>query len=315
MIAAILLALTPVFFVLALGYAAGRLAIVENHHVDGFNKLVMSFSLPAALFVATASASRDEMVDQLPLCVILSVVMLAVLMLWYALARLLLKASKADAALQALTIAFPNLAGVGLPIVASVVGPGGTVPIAVALAAGSVLVTPLALVVVELNTSDDAAGQMSPPLRVLRSFRRALSKPVVIAPFLGVVWSLLQLPIDPVASASLELIGQAAAGVALFLTGLILSAQPFRLDWRIVSATVVADIARPLLAVAVVAAIPAPAETARVAILLAAVPSGFFGILFGISYRQDSAALGSMVAASTVVSIATLAIAIAMLFP
>jgi hypothetical protein len=33
----------------------------------------------------------------------------------------------------------------------------------------------------------------------------------------------------PVASASLQLIGQAASGVALFLTGLILSAQPFRL--------------------------------------------------------------------------------------
>ena len=33
----ILLALAPVFFVMALGYGAGRFGIVENHHVDGFN--------------------------------------------------------------------------------------------------------------------------------------------------------------------------------------------------------------------------------------------------------------------------------------
>ena len=48
-----------------------------------------------------------------------------------------LQESKADASLQALTIAFPNLAGVGLPIMSAVVGPSGTVPVAVALASGS----------------------------------------------------------------------------------------------------------------------------------------------------------------------------------
>jgi malonate transporter and related proteins len=51
---AILLALAPIFFVLALGYCAGRLRLVENHNVDDFNTLVMTFALPASLFVATA---------------------------------------------------------------------------------------------------------------------------------------------------------------------------------------------------------------------------------------------------------------------
>ena len=45
MVAVISLALAPVFIVLALGYAAGRFSIVDNHHVDGFNKLVLSQSL------------------------------------------------------------------------------------------------------------------------------------------------------------------------------------------------------------------------------------------------------------------------------
>ena len=85
------------------------------------------------------------------------------------------------------------------------------------------------------------------------------------------------------------LIGHAAAGVALFLTGLILSAQPFRLDWKVVSATWIADIIRPLLTAAVVFLLPVSTEIAKVAILLAAVPSGFFGILFAVNYRLDSA--------------------------
>jgi malonate transporter len=109
--------------------------------------------------------------------------------------------------------------------------------------------------------------------------------------------------------------GQAAAGVALFLTGLILSGQPFRVDWQVVGATAAADVIRPLLAVAVVYFLPVASETAKMAILLAAVPSGFFGILFAVNYRMDSAEMGSMVTASTVLSIATLAVAIALLFP
>jgi Na+-translocating ferredoxin:NAD+ oxidoreductase RNF subunit RnfB len=38
---AIVMALAPVFFVLLLGYAAGKFHIVDNHQVDGLNALVM----------------------------------------------------------------------------------------------------------------------------------------------------------------------------------------------------------------------------------------------------------------------------------
>ncbi|MFZ1428745.1 MAG: AEC family transporter [Geminicoccaceae bacterium] len=312
---AILLALAPVFFVLALGYGAGRLRIVDNHQVDGLNALVMDFALPASLFVATASASRAQMFAQAPLFGILCLVMLLLFFAWYILARIFSEITNADASLQALTIAFPNLAGVGLPIASAVLGPAGTVPVAVALAAGSILVSPLTLIMVELSGSKQGGAVEPPTVRMLRALRRALTKPVVIAPALGILLSLSELKLGPVAEACLMLIGHAAAGVALFLTGLVLSAQSFRLDWRVVAATAMADIIRPLLAAAVVFALPVSAEIARSAILLATVPSGFFGILFAVNYRLDSAVIGSMVTASTIFSILTMAIAISVLFP
>jgi malonate transporter and related proteins len=58
----ILMALAPIFFVMALGFFAGRMRAINNHHVDELNALVMNFALPASLFVATASAPRSEMV-------------------------------------------------------------------------------------------------------------------------------------------------------------------------------------------------------------------------------------------------------------
>jgi malonate transporter len=311
---AILMALVPVFFVLLLGYAAGKFHVVDNLHVDALNALVMDFALPASLFAATASASRREMIEQVPLFLVLGVTMLLLYLAWYLAARRFSKVSRSEASLQALTIGFPNLAGVGLPIMTSVVGPAGTVPVAVALAAGSILISPLTLIIAEMGAAK-ARGEQMAARQVLTAVRRAITKPVVLAPALGILFSLSDVSLDALAHASLALIGSSAAGVALFLTGAILSAQSFRLDWKIIAATLASDIVRPLLAVAVIRIIPVAPDAAKTAILLAAVPSGFFGILFAVNYRLDSARAGSMVIASTAFSVVTLAIAIAMLFP
>jgi malonate transporter len=311
---AILMALVPVFFVLLLGYAAGKFHVVDNLHVDALNALVMDFALPASLFAATASASRRQMIEQVPLFLVLGVTMLLLYLAWYFAARRFSKVSRSEASLQALTIGFPNLAGVGLPIMTSVVGPTGTVPVAVALAAGSILISPLTLIMAEMGAAK-ARGEEMAARQVVTAVRRAITKPVVLAPALGILFSLSDVSLDALAHASLALIGSSAAGVALFLTGAILSAQSFRLDWKITAATVASDVVRPLLAVAVIRVIPVAQDAAKMAILLAAVPSGFFGILFAVNYRLDSARAGSMVIASTAFSVVTLAIAIAMLFP
>jgi malonate transporter len=311
----ILMALAPVFFVLLLGYAAGKFRIVDNHQVDGLNALVMDFALPASLFAATASAPRHEMLAQTPLLLSFGLTMLLLYVTWYWAIRMFSRISMADASLQALTISFPNLAGVGLPIAISVLGPAGTVPVAVALASGSILVSPLTLIIVEICVARARGASERPSVQILTAVRRAITKPVVLAPALGILLSLSGMKLGALADACLSLIGSAAAGVALFLTGLVLSAQSFRLDPAVVAATAASDIIRPLLAVAIVHLVPVAPEVAKTTILLAAAPSGFFGILFAVNYRLDSATAGSMVTASTVFSILTMAIAIAVLFP
>src|SRR5262249_3816681 len=105
----ILMALAPVFFVLLLGYAAGRFRIVDNRHVDGLNALVMDFALPASLFAATGSASRHELLVQGPLFLIFGLTMLLIYFASYWAIRLFSSVSRSDASLQALTIGYPNI--------------------------------------------------------------------------------------------------------------------------------------------------------------------------------------------------------------
>ena len=182
----ILMALAPVLFVLLLGYVAGRYRIVENHHVDGLNALVMDFAVPASLFAATGSASRHQMVEQGPLFLVFGLTMLLVYFACYWAIRSFSSASRSDASLQALTIGFPNIAGVGLPIASSVLGPGGAVPAAVALACGSILISPLTLIIVEMSAAKAQGASERPLTQILTAVRRAATKPVVLAPALGI---------------------------------------------------------------------------------------------------------------------------------
>jgi malonate transporter and related proteins len=76
MIHVLLNALVPIFAITALGYFAGWIRDVDNHHVAELNALVMDFALPASLFAATASTSGTVLSEQWPLLVVLTVSML-----------------------------------------------------------------------------------------------------------------------------------------------------------------------------------------------------------------------------------------------
>ena len=313
MIEIIARALVPIFFVIALGYFAGRRRAIDNHHVGELNALVMQFALPASLFVATASTPRANMLGEGSLFLVLGLVMMALYVAWYGLARIN-KATRQEAAVQALTVSLPNYAAAGLPIILAVVGPAGAVHVAVAIAAGSILPSPVTLFILELAQPGDGDAGVGRAL-VAKALSRALLKPIVLAPLAGAAVSLSGLHLDALVTSSLQLIGVASGGVALFLTGLVLSSQPFRLDLRVIAATLAGNVLKPALVLALARLIPMPAELARSAILLSALPAGFFGILFGVNYRTASLEAGSMVIASTVASVATLGALIAVVYP
>jgi malonate transporter len=168
--------------------------------------------------------------------------------------------------------------------------------------------SPLTLVILEAG--DKTARDVPALRRILRAIGKSILKPVVIAPIIGMVLTLCDVEVPHLLDTSLMLIGVGAGGVALFLTGLILSSQPFRLNGNVASGTLLKNVVHPLLAAALVAALSISPLVGREAIILCAVPSGFFGILFGLRYGVVSQDAGSILIASTVLSAATLPAAI-----
>jgi malonate transporter len=304
MIESVLGALAPVFFVLALGYLAGKFRRVDNQHVDSLNALVMDVALPAALFVAMAQAPRAEMLRQAGLFATFVVAMLAVFGLGLLISVKLLRRDKRAAALQALTYAVPNVGAAGLPVVAALFDRSAATAAATNIVAAALVAIPLSMLIIEA-----LAPPPRPPLP--RLLLGLYAKPVVLAPLLGILLSLAGLSPPGVLDRSVMLIGQATAGVALFLTGLVVSAQPFRFSGDVALGVVLKNLLQPALT-AGLALLLLPPELARVAVVLCAIPASFFGVLLAIRYRLPTEAIGTMLIVSTVASAATLAAAIAL---
>jgi malonate transporter and related proteins len=298
----------PVFFVMAVGYLAGWTRDIDNHHVAELNALVMDFALPASLFVAMVRTPRAQLLQQRALMIVLVVAMLAIYGLVFLLQTRVFKSDSREAAVMSLTVAFPNLASAGLPLVSSVFGAGHTVSVGISIAVGAIVLSPVTLVIFE--TGEKAAQDVPAVRRIIRAVGKSVLKAVVIAPIAGMVLTLCDVEVPRLLDNSLMLIGIGAGGVALFLTGLILSSQSFRPSGSVASATLLKNGVQPLLAAAVVAVLATSPMIGREAIILCAVPCGFFGILFGLRYGVVSQEAGSTLIASSILSGATIPAAI-----
>jgi malonate transporter len=176
--------LVPVFFGMALGYLAGWTRDVDTGHVAELNALVMDFAVPASMFVTVVQASRRTLLDELPLAANLSISMLILYGATYVMARHAFGAAPGEASIQALTTSLPNYASAGLPLISALLGLDHQVAVAVAIACGSIVVSPITLVIL------DRTSQMQDKASIAASLGSALRKPIVLSPILAVAFVL-----------------------------------------------------------------------------------------------------------------------------
>jgi malonate transporter and related proteins len=301
MVDTILTSLVPVFFVMVLGFVAGLTKDIDNRNIASLNALVMDFALPAALFTAMAQTPREAMIGQANLVLALLLAMLIIFAAASVIETRLFGTDRRESALSALTASAPNVGSAGLPVIAAVFSRSASVSVAVAVAVAAIVMTPLSLVLLE----SAGAGERN----VSRIVRRALVKPIVIAPVLGLLLSLGGISLPPLLDSGLTLIGQGASGAALFLIGLVLSAQSFRFNKNVGVGATLKNIVQPALAGVLALMLLGGAE-ARVVVVPTAVPSGAFGVLFAIRYGVQSAQIGTTLIVSTAGSALTLAASI-----
>ena len=305
MILLLAVALVPIFFGLLLGYFAGISGTIDNVHVRSLVSFVMSFSLPCALFLAIVKAPRDLLLGQGRVIAVLATVYLAAYGAAYFFSQMAGRKSSADGAVFALSLAFPNVTAVGIPLLETVYGPQTAITVAIAIAVGAMTISPITLSILENSTA--AGHALTGWTRARRAILRAVRRPVVWAPAAGVAAVLLNVSLPFYVTRSLMVMGSATAGCALFLTGLIVSAQKFTLDWRVLAGVAAKNILQPLVCLGLAHAASLPIDQTRSVVLMAAIPCGFFGLVFGKGFNASPLLASSSLILSYGLGILTLA--------
>lgn len=296
-------ALVPIFAGLVLGYLAGRFRVMDNQNVRTITAFVMSFAVPAALFLAIARTPRGVLREQLPTAIVLAVVFVILYAISFAWTRFGVRLSSSDSSVIALTVSFPNSAAVGLPLLASVFGSQSAVTVATSLAVGSITVSSITLAILEAGRDNKGLSPRHFALALIRSFR----SPVLWAPLLGLLLSCVELKLPSFVDRSLAVMGRAADGSALVLTGLVVSAQKFEIGRKTFAVVLLKNAVQPALALGIALLIHLSHEQIRYVTLISALPCGFFGIVFGKSFGSNSNLASAGLIASYIIGAGTLA--------
>src|SRR5246127_5573935 len=129
MFAEILNIVFPIFFVLLLGYAAGRTNQFDSHQVAGINELVLNFAVPASLFVGTVGVSRTQLLRETPLLMAMLVSLVGMYIVVFLLGKMLFRHTVGGAALQAIAVSFTAGPFFGSAVLSPIFGTSSAVAI------------------------------------------------------------------------------------------------------------------------------------------------------------------------------------------
>ncbi len=292
----------PVFGIILTGYLAGRSGVLGTDTAVALNRFVYFFSLPVVLFVFTARAPLEEIVN-LPFLGIFIGGSLLTLVVALICGRIWFRGGLEALSLQGLAAVFANTTYLGVPLFAAAYGPDGVLPAIIATVAANTLFITGTLVALEIARADAASAQ-----RIARRVITTLAcNPLLVAPFLGIAISALEWPIPKAIASYLDLLASAAGPTALFALGLSLVGRKLQGDaveigWLVFVKLVI----HPALTFVLAAMVLGMANAwSQAAVVLAALPVGALVFVIAQQYEVYVQRASSAIVLSTALSVFT----------
>lgn len=302
--------MTPVFGLVALGYAAAKLRVLSPEGVRGVVLFVFNFAIPALLFRSLAVMVLPEDIDWSFLAAFYAG-SFATYFLGMVFGRFSFGRGMADQAIFGLVGSNANLVMMGIPVVLSALGPEASLPMLLIIGFQSATFMPITIALIQRGLGSDQATPMSAGAIFLELARN----PILVGIAAGFAVNALEMPLWVGIDRTVELLGAAAVPGALFAMGASLASYPMR-----GAAAPTATLATLKLVVHPVLvwffAVPvlgAEGLWVSVAILLSAMPSAVNSYLFGARYGVSADLAARTVLLTTIASAVTITVALALL--
>lgn len=303
----ILYAIVPIIVVMIAGYISGKKGIFSAKDGKAFNKVVLDYALPAALFVSIIDASREMLVKDIKLSLISLVVIMACFMIVYFIYAKCFKGNNgADGAIMALVNGSPTIGFLGFAVLEPIFGTTPYVALVVAIVGIVVNAVGIPVGLSLLNNSLNktkplAAGQKRPS--AWSSVLHALAQPVAWAPILAVIWVIVGIPWPAWLSPSFDLIKGANASMAVFAAGITLSAFKITINWQAILGCILKMVMMPAALLIVGLIFHMELENLKMLVIAGALPPAFSGIIIANQYDTYVSTSTSSLALSVILFI------------
>lgn len=209
----ILAALGPIVLGLAVGWLSGKYGFIKREYSQAFADFVVKIALPFALFLAAAQAPPSVLLN-IDYLLALAVGLIATYVIGFIFGKFIFRHNKKDAAMQALSVSFPDMAYCGPPVLLATVGSSGLI----AMVLGNLIYTVIIIPFTLLMISGSQQGHS-----VFKSVGKAIAQSLVFLPILGALLAIFGVKLPEILQNSVNELGKTAGGVALFFLGLLLS--------------------------------------------------------------------------------------------
>ena len=277
----ILYAVVPIIVVMLAGFISGKRGVFSGEDAKKFNKVVLNYALPAALFVSIVQASREMLVRDLKLTIVSVVGIMACFMLVYFIFKYCFKKNTgADAAISALISGSPTIGFLGFAVLEPIFGTSPSVALVVAIVGIVVnaIGIPVGLSLMNASLEKQKPGSTKQE-SAWKPVLHALEQPVAWAPILAVIWVVVGIPWPDWASPSFNLIAKANASMAVFSAGITLSAIKFTINWQVILGSILKMIMMPAVLLILGLLSKMDPENLKMLVVAGSLPPAFSGII------------------------------------
>ncbi|CCV07491.1 Auxin Efflux Carrier [Mesorhizobium metallidurans STM 2683] len=295
-----------VFSLVALGYLAGLTGYLRPASGEGISEFAINVAIPLLLFQTMV---KSDFHGAAPWS-LWGAYFTAAALTWAAGHLVTTRIFGRDAragVVGGVSSAYSNIVLLGAPFILGVFGPDGFEVLSLLVAVHLPIMMMASIILFEMF----GRGGSEPvhPLRVVRGFlRRLFLNPLIIGILAGLAWRITGAPLPELGMRLVDTLAATAGPVALFAMGL--SLRRFGISGNVAPAlalSVLKLFLMPALVLGLVWLLGLPPLTAKVAVVVAALPSGINSYLIAVQFNTGQALASNQMTIATASAVVTMA--------
>ena len=300
----IILQMIQLFLVIALGYGLLKIKILDVEFNKRLTSLLLSVTTPALIVSSVLSTTLEKDISKIAFVFIVGVIIFIVLPILGFIIVKIIKVPTHQQGLYIFMTMFSNIGFMGFPVMKSIFGNEAVFLTAIFNMLFNLLVFTVGIVFMNYHSTEK-----------IKMNARQLLSPGVISSLIALLIYLTEIQVPDVIASTITMVGDITTPIAMMLIGSTLATIPLKEvfnEIRVYPFTILKQIIIPIIAYPVLSFFIQDPLILGVSLIMIAMPVGNIAVLFATEYQKEVALAAKTVFMTTLLSIITIPVIVAL---